>query len=173
MIRALVAFAALPALLIPSGGASAEHHEAAAAELPPWNQEEVASLARELQKTVHELRRLERNMPHDTIASGQSRAREQYRQLLRGLDIESRSLADQVAKGKSREETRNLYRRIEELSRDAAEEARRMFLPQRTIDEIQKAEDLTNRLRVAYRGAPDPRPTLVGPSKGEGAKKKR
>ena len=112
-------------------------------------------------------------MPPDNIASGQSAARQRYRDLLRRLQSESRSLSDQVGKGRSRKETENLYLRIQEIGRNTAEEARRMFLSSATIDEIQKAEDRMNQLRVYYLGSAEPRPALVGPSKhdGEGAKK--
>ena len=164
MIRAFVLSTALLVLAL-DAPAESDAAKEKPPELPAWNQQEVADLGRKLQQLTSDLRAQERNAPQDSIASGQARARESYRDILRGLESRCQKLANLVEKGKSREDTAMLFNRIQVMARDAAEDARRMFLARETIDTIQEAEAVTNQLRIFYKGSPDPRPALVGPSK--------
>jgi small-conductance mechanosensitive channel len=166
MLRAFVLFTALLVLAL-DAPAESDAAKEKPPELPAWNQQEVADLGRKLQHLTSDLRDQERSAPQDSIASGQARARERYRDILRNLEDQCRKLVGRVEEGKSREDTAMIFNRIQEMGRDAAEEARRMFLARETLDTIQEAEAVTNQLRIFYRGSADPRPALVGPSKND------
>jgi hypothetical protein len=136
-------------------------------ERKPWVQADVAALARQVQHACSDLRNKERAQPPSGIASGQSHARERYMDKLFQAEGEARRLADQAEAGKSRDASYNVFQRLDELQRDAAEEARRMFLPKATIDELQSLRAAIEQLRLYYEGRIDTRPELVGPTKDD------
>lgn len=153
-----------------SARALADHHEAgdAVPEAAPaaheWDQAKVTAIAETLANDVRGLRNSARSQPPDNLASGQSRARMRLLDELRLIERETRSLHSELAKGEGRDTTRPIFRRIDELRRSAAEDARRMFLPKATLDQIQASRGALEELRVFYGGPADDRDDLHGPS---------
>ena len=102
------------------------------------------------------------------VAAGQASARQRYARQLRTFSNQARGLSERVGKGATRDDSAAQFTRLRTTARDVAEEARRMFLPRASIDEIQKSEEIMNQLSVFYTGASGTRPALTGPSKGDG-----
>ena len=156
-----------------AAGAGADSHEegeptlAAEAELPAGAQEKVTELAEKLASSVRNLRRSARKQPPDTIASGQSASRMRFMDRLRLIERETRSLHDELSNGEGKDSTFPIFRRIDEVRRVVAADARRMFLPQETIDQIQAARAVLEELRSYYGQPPDTRPALHGPRSSE------
>ena len=61
-----------------------------------------------------------------------------------------------------------MFKRLDNLRIQAAEDARRMFLPQETIDMIQNSRATFESLRRYYTGEVDTTPDLRGPTRDEG-----
>ena len=158
-----------------AAGAGADSHEdgeptlaaEAELELPAWDQEKVTELAEKLASSVRNLRRSARKQPPDTIASGQSASRMRFMDRLRLIERETRSLHDELSNGEGKDSTFPIFRRIDEVRRVVAADARRMFLPQETIDQIQAARAVLEELRSYYGQPPDTRPALHGPRSSE------
>lgn len=132
-----------------------------------WDQAKATELAGKLADSVKGLRASARRQPPTSLASGQSASRMRLIDRLRVIERESRALHEELKKGESKASTFPIFRRIDELRRSAAEDARRMFLPQETLDMIQAARAVLEELRSYYGAAPDPRADLHGPSKDD------
>jgi hypothetical protein len=115
-----------------------------------WDQEKVTTLASDLAGAVKDLRKSFRDDRAPSIASGQARSRYRLLDLLRLIESESKVLARQLAAGKGRDETLPVFERINEMRRKAAEDARRMFLPQGTVDKIEAAREVLTQLSPYY-----------------------
>ncbi len=152
-------------LVQPLAATAAEKGQAPA--LKPWDAADVERLAREVQHLCSTLRNEQRRRPPTSVASGQEHSRVRYMDLLFQAEGESRRLADLAKAGKTRDETLNAFRTVDRLQRDVAEQARRMFLPKATIDELQEMRADIEELRLYFQGTVDTSPQLVGPKKSK------
>ncbi len=132
---------------------------AQATELEKWDQAALTELSGELVESVKDLRESARRQPPPTIASGQSRARFRLIDLLRVIEQECKALRDALAAGEGHDQTISIFERIEEVRVRAAQDARRMFLPVQTMDQIKAARGVLEKIRPFYDTKP---PTDAG-----------
>ncbi len=132
---------------------------AQATEREKWDQAALTELAGELVESVKDLRNSARRQPPGSIADGQSRARHRLIDLLRLIEQECRALSDSLAAGEGHDQTISIFERIEEMRVRAAQDARRMFLPVQTMDQIKAARGVLEKIRPYYDAKP---PTDLG-----------
>jgi hypothetical protein len=125
-----------------------------AAEREKWDQAALTKLSGELVESVKDLRGSARRQPPDSIASGQSRARHRLLDLLRLIEQECKALRDALAAGEGHDQTISIFERIEETRVRAAQEARRMFLPVQTMDQMKAARAVLEKIRLYYDAKP-------------------
>ena len=125
-----------------------------ATEREKWDQAALTELSSELVESVKDLRDSARRQPPSTVASGQSRARHRLIDLLRLIEQECKALHDALAAGESHDQTISIFERIEEMRIRAAEQARRMFLPEQTMDKIKAARGVLEKIRPYYDAKP-------------------
>jgi len=160
----VVSFLSIPGALASSHG---DGSDVEAAARKPWNAGEVEQLAAGIGAKATKLRDEMRARPKDPVGAGTEPARKRYMDHLRRVEAASRKLANAAKDGKTADDTFTSFQRIDELQRDTAEEARRLFLPKETIDDLQDSRKLVEELRVFYTGEKDTRPGLVGPRRSE------
>jgi hypothetical protein len=119
-------------------------------------------LSGELVESVKDLRGSARRQPPDSIASGQSRARHRLLDLLRLIEQECKALHHALVAGESHDQTISIFERIEEMRVRAAEEARRLFLPESTLDKIKAARGVLEKIRTFYDAKPPTDRGLLG-----------
>ena len=137
--------------------AFAAHHEAAeAAEAPAevtaaaWDPAAVSELALKLKDTIADVRNMARQNP-PAIGGGQARrAQYQARDDLRLLQSVTRGYHQRLAKGEGRDETWGTFKRIGSLRRDLEQNARRVMVPQATLDKFAVAQGLLDQLGAYY-----------------------
>jgi hypothetical protein len=137
--------------------AFAAHHEAAeAAEVPAqvtagaWDQAVVTELALTLKDTVADVRNMARQNPPAVGAGQAARAQHQARDDLRVLQSVTRSYHQRLAKGEGRDKTLGTFKRIRLLRRDLEEKARRVMVPQATLDKFAVAQGVLDQLAAYY-----------------------
>ena len=106
-----------------------------------------------------------RAQPTDSLASGQSAAKQRYMDKLLQIEADCRKRADRVENGAGRGDTLGGFERADELSRDLAEEARRLFLPEEQIEQIKADRVAMQQIRLYYTGVELDQPSLVGPTR--------
>ena len=143
--RAVRIAVSIAAAVLICGSAHAE-----AGESIPWDQKAATELAGQLAESVRDLRQTVRRNPVPMIASGQAAATHRLLDQLRLIRSESNHLHSRLADGEGRLETQPVFRRINELRRSAAENARRMHMPEATLDEIDSARELLAKLARYY-----------------------
>jgi hypothetical protein len=128
----------------------------ASAQQKTWNQEQVATLARDLATAVREVRNATRAQPGggDRMQMN-SQAMAQYLQTLQQLDRATGQLARQLEAGEGHDQTLGTARRIDMLLRDARTQSRRLDIPEPTRKRIEPALALIEQITPYYRAAPE------------------
>lgn len=131
----LLAFAASPAL----------------AERAAWDQERMTALSKELVERANDVYDAIQKGPQSTIGSGQASSFYRLKHDVRLARIEAKHLATRVQAGAGYAETLPAYENLMQTVRSAAENARRMFMPEPTLDAITAAGNVLGRIAPYYR----------------------
>ena len=126
----------------------------ATAELLPWDQEKVTTIAAELPPATRALRESLRRQPQPTLGQAGKRAFWRLRDQLRSIEATSRRLHDALQAGEGREETFPIYRRLITTVRDAARELNRIPTVKPVEAHIETVAGLLKRLRSFYEKDP-------------------
>ena len=124
------------------------------AEPAAWDQDRVQALARELAQRADAVQEALHRGPQSSVGSGQSSAFYRLKQDVRRARNEARHLASQLESGKGREETLPVYEDLMVLVRDAAENARRLFMPDSTLQALNEAGGVLQRITPYYEAQP-------------------
>lgn len=153
-----IAAALLACVAAPAGAVEDAAPEAAAEEKPDadsdakaveWDQTRVTALAGQLLEASANLKEEIRRLPSQTLG-GQTNLLYRLRDRVRLIHSEARRLRDQLADGNGRDETFHSFERINELRRTAAQDARRLFLQQPVMDQIDASRDAIRELSPYY-----------------------
>jgi len=120
------------------------------AELAPWDQERVTTLAAELAKASNALYDTFLKEPQKTIGSGQAKDYYRLRQLVRLIKVEARQLSDALAKGEGYEPTLPIYNDLMTMVRDAREVSKRTFTSSFVLDKATAAGDILRQIAPYY-----------------------
>jgi hypothetical protein len=120
-------------------------------EIMPWNQEEVASLAKQLSKTVTELRRAtindpilaDRRLPND-------RAAKEFRDSMKSLETACRQLSTKLENGEDRDKTTGVAKKTGMLIRKTQRAGRRVMVSESQWAAVDPAIELINQISPYY-----------------------
>jgi hypothetical protein len=128
----------------------------AAAEVKPWDQAHVSSLAKQLQEATQALYDAFYKQPPPQRGSGQAREYQRLKHEIRRVRIEARQLATQLAEGEGREETLPGYEDLMQTVRSAEDHARRVFSTSDVQAKAAVARMLVDQIRPYYEEVPPP-----------------
>ena len=115
-----------------------------------WNQEEVTSLARQLEKATQDLYDSFYKQPSQGIGSGQARAYLELKQQLRRIRTGSRQLAATLANGEGHDATLTIWRSLMEDVRSAQDNARSVYTTGPVIERANAAREVLEKLAPYY-----------------------
>lgn len=151
--RAIRIFAAAFALALAPTGSLAQQGDAP--ERKPWNAEEVLPLAKDLQKTINQLRLswLKEPARHDPLQAKQRVAR-QMDDAMKGLQSSTKQLVKRIQSGGGYDETLNIARKIGRLLNDAEQYGRKLDIGAWTTEKVGPAMKAINALAPYYGSKP-------------------
>lgn len=123
----------------------------ALAELTPWDQDRVTSIAKELSAAADAWWQALRAQPETgVVGSGDAQDDSSMVDEARTLHEQAQALAGHLANGKGHDQTRDLYRDLEEIVGDQEVQAQRAELGEPTMDAWAKVADEMRQLAPYY-----------------------
>lgn len=122
----------------------------ARAEVTPWDQAKITTLAQQLETATNDLNETFRRQPVPSVGSMQSRAFFRLRHEIRSLRRESRSLARALERGAGHDETLPSFMSLMQTVAAARDEAPRVFTSKDLVARSDAVRAILNQLSPYY-----------------------